>query len=277
MGQETPQIQQMINTELKKRRILPSEEKDILRWGYEEKGTFNTKEAYNIIIKDHLVKDPIWSKVWDPSLWPKISTFLWLLSHNKILTWDNLRKRNFHGPSICPNCRQDEETVNHLMHSYQLAQKLWENVSFCFQREGRVHKDIITTVRNWERIPFQSKILNFLWKLIPGFLMWAIWKERNDRIFKDHSVPLENIWKIICQNIEETISLKTWNQEDLPKSPQEQSIWANWNLNLKQEQIIRGTQPPKNQSPEKWLPLQCMCTSLTLMGPRRAIQAIQAS
>ena len=76
---------------------------DILRWGYEEKGTLTTKEAYNIILKECIVKDGLWSKVWDPPNWPKVSTFLWLLCQNKILTWDNLRKKNYHGPSRCPN------------------------------------------------------------------------------------------------------------------------------------------------------------------------------
>lgn len=137
------------------------------------------------------------------------------------------KKEELHGPSICPIYRQEEETIKHLMHSCQIARELWEKVSFRSQKEGRTHGDINATVRNWDHNPYQSKILNFLWKLIPGFLMWTIWKERNSRIFKDHSRPLENIWKIICQNIEETLSLKTWYQEDLPTTPQEQSIWAN--------------------------------------------------
>ena len=99
------QVQQTLDTELLKRQIQHSDERDILRWGYEEKGTFTTREAYNIIIKEHLVKGPLWSKVWDPTIWPKVSTFLWLLCQNKILTWDNLGKRNYHGPSLCPSCR----------------------------------------------------------------------------------------------------------------------------------------------------------------------------
>lgn len=129
-----------------KRKIQHSDEKDILRRGYEERGTFTMREAYNILIKTNIVKDPLWSKIWDPSIWPKISTFLWLLCHNKILTWDNLRKRNFHGPSIYPNCRQEEETIKHLMHSCQIARKLWEKVTFRCQKEGRTPGDIIATV-----------------------------------------------------------------------------------------------------------------------------------
>eukprot|EP00253_Pinus_taeda_P001854 PITA_01854 len=130
LRQGSLQLQLTRDSELMKRRIQLSNERDILRWGYEETGTFTTKEAYNIIIKEHMVKDPLWSKVRDPSNWPKISTFLWLLCHNKILTWDNLRKRNYHGPSIYPIYRQAEESVKHLMHSCHVAHKLWGKVSF---------------------------------------------------------------------------------------------------------------------------------------------------
>lgn len=100
------QDQQILDTELMKRKIQFYEEKDILRWGYEEKGTYSTREAYNILIKEHMVLDSLWSKIWDPSIWPKVSTFLWLLCHNKILTWDNLRKRNFYGPPSVPTVKR---------------------------------------------------------------------------------------------------------------------------------------------------------------------------
>eukprot|EP00253_Pinus_taeda_P018618 PITA_18618 len=144
----------------------------ILRHGTEQ-------EAYNIILKEHIMKDELWSKVWDPPNWPKVSTFLWLLCQNKTLTWDNLRKKIYHGPSRCPNCKQQEESIKHLMQSCCMARKLWEKVSFRCQKEGRVQGDITATVRQWNKKPYQSKLLNTLWRLIPGLLMWNIWKERN--------------------------------------------------------------------------------------------------
>eukprot|EP00253_Pinus_taeda_P002134 PITA_02134 len=179
LRQGTESAQQILGTELAKRRIQYSDEKDILRWGYEEKGTFTTREAYHIIVKEHTIKDPLWNKIWDPKIWLKFLTFLWLLCQNKILTWDNLRKRSFHGPSICPNCKQEEETTQHLMNYCPLAHKLWEKVSFRYQKDGWTHGDIVSIARNWARNPFKSKLLNSLWKLILGFLMWTIWKERN--------------------------------------------------------------------------------------------------
>jgi len=98
-------IQENLEVELSNRKICYFDKKDIIRWGYEARGTFTTHEAYNIIITNHTVKDPLWNKVWAPNIWPKVSTFLWLLCQNKILTWDNLRKRSFHVLSMCPNCK----------------------------------------------------------------------------------------------------------------------------------------------------------------------------
>lgn len=63
LRQGTLQVQQTLDSELMKRRIQLSNDRDILRLGYEETGTFTTKEAYNIIIKEQMVKDPLWSNV----------------------------------------------------------------------------------------------------------------------------------------------------------------------------------------------------------------------
>lgn len=83
-----------------KRNIQRSEEKDILRWGYGEKVIFTTKEAYNIIVKEHMVKDNLWSKVWDPTNWPKVSTFLWLLCHTKFSLGTISGKGTIMGPQF---------------------------------------------------------------------------------------------------------------------------------------------------------------------------------
>lgn len=205
--QGTQFIQDNLEIELSNRKICYSDKKDIIRWGYEARGTFTTKEAYNLIIRNQIVKDPLWNKVWTPIIWPKVSTFLWLLCQNKILTWDNLQKRSFHGPSMCPNCKQAKETTKHLINSGPLANRLWEKVSFRCQKDGRVKEDIPNTVRTWAINPYKSKLLNTLWKLIPGFLMWIVWKERSHRIFKDQSSPLEVLWNNMRQNLRETLML----------------------------------------------------------------------
>eukprot|EP00253_Pinus_taeda_P009912 PITA_09912 len=145
----------------------------------------------------------------------------------RILTWDNLRKRNFSGPSICPNCKQAEETTTHLLQTCHLGRKLWEKATFRCQRDNRVQGDLKATLRNWQQSPYHSRLLNSLWQLIPGLLMWNIWKERNRRLFKNQSQTLEHIWIILHRNIKESLSIHDWVAEDFATDHKEKSIWDN--------------------------------------------------
>eukprot|EP00253_Pinus_taeda_P020669 PITA_20669 len=247
-------VQRSLANELQKRRILKENDQDKLRWGYEEKGTYTTKEAYLITLKDHLTKDKLWEKIWNPPIWPKISTFLWLLSHNRVLTWDNLRKRKFEGPSICLNCKQEEETAVHLMQLCPFSRKIWEKVTFRCQKEGRELGHVNNTLRKWPQQPYQSNILNTLWQILPGIVMWNLWKERNRRIFKNQSMDEQQVWKIINQNIQETLSIKCWSQEDFPSNDKEQAIWHNWQINLQSPNSPTSNSSRQQDTPSIWSP-----------------------
>eukprot|EP00253_Pinus_taeda_P036591 PITA_36591 len=241
------EVQIALAAELNKRKIIKEDGPDSLRWGYAEKGTFTSTEAYHIIIKGKYIKDKIWERIWQPPIWPKISTFLWLLSHNRTLTWDNLRKRKFAGPSICLNCKTEEESTAHLMHLCPLSRRIWEKVSFRCQKNVRIQGDINNTLRSWPQQPYQCNILNSLWQIIPGTVMWNIWKERNWRVFKDQALDLEQVWTIIKQNLQETLSIKGWSHEDLPSNNQEQAIWNNWQFQITSLKSAQGTSVTKRK------------------------------
>jgi hypothetical protein len=84
-----------------RRKIPIREGPDILRWGHSTSGNFSVKEAYYLQGNYHNQEtDNIWNKIWNKALWPKVSTFLWLIIHNRILTWDNLRKGASLGPQF---------------------------------------------------------------------------------------------------------------------------------------------------------------------------------
>jgi len=84
------------------RKILNQQGNDILRWGHTSIGTLNIQEAYRLKAgHGSLPTEEVWRKIWETNSWPKINTFLWQTAHNNILTWDNLRKRGFIGPSWC--------------------------------------------------------------------------------------------------------------------------------------------------------------------------------
>eukprot|EP00253_Pinus_taeda_P034155 PITA_34155 len=113
-----------LEDELKKRSIRLENSEDILRWGYLPKGSYTTSESYNLIGNFSTKPDPLWGRIWSFKAWPKISHFLWMVGHRNILTWDKLRRRNFHGPSICHNCIKNEETLQHLLDTCPIANQI---------------------------------------------------------------------------------------------------------------------------------------------------------
>jgi len=163
-----------------------------LRWGYTPAGVFTIKEACTIQgNQQEPEKAPIWSKVWHPALWPKISIFLWLLAHNRALTWDNLRRRGFLGPSCCALCLQAEETKEHLFNACPYSQQVWDFGAQIMRKSSRNRSCINSTIENWDNISYNNPILNCIWTLLPGFTLWLIWKERNKRIFHSQSCTTE--------------------------------------------------------------------------------------
>jgi hypothetical protein len=75
---------------------------------------------------------------------------------------------------------------------------------------------IQSTISSWRDFFFIKPILNRIWHIFPGFLLWEIWEERNRRIFKDESKSWEIIGIKIKKDIFKTISKENWSPDDLP-------------------------------------------------------------
>jgi hypothetical protein len=147
--------------EMSKWKILKLEGKDILRWGHCPKGTFSTQEAYQLLTQITTpTTNELWRKIWNLQHWPKITLFLWLVSHSSILTWDTLSKRGFIGPSICLLCERAAETLNHLLNSCSYTAQLWDQVAIIMRTTDRQRESIIDTIAEWRDHAFQFPLLN---------------------------------------------------------------------------------------------------------------------
>jgi len=72
--------------------VVYDQECDALVWAYESKGVYSTQSLYAVVNFRgvHHVYIP---SVWKVTFPPRIQIFLWLLSHNKLMTKYNLLKR----------------------------------------------------------------------------------------------------------------------------------------------------------------------------------------
>jgi hypothetical protein len=105
-----------------------------------------------------------------------------------------------------------------------IAQIMW--------KMDRARGSITNTIEQWCQATFTNPVLNKIWQLIPRFVVWKIWKERNKRIFQSKHSSLQQVWSKIYANIQETVRAQTWSVEDLTCNPSECIILSNWHLNL---------------------------------------------
>jgi ribonuclease HI len=109
----------------------------------------------------------------------KLNIFIWLVVENKILTWENLQRRGFIGPSICILCKQSKESVFHLFVECPFRVHCLGKNLFIQNCLGMWNKNTFSECfKNW--ILMRSSL-----PTLPVFICWYIWSDRNHAIFED--------------------------------------------------------------------------------------------
>jgi hypothetical protein len=170
--------------------------KDDITWKLTESGHYSSKSAYELQFLGSTFStlyNSMW-KMWAP---PKIKFFTWLVFQNRVWTADRLEKRGWPNCGTCPLCDQCTESVDHLLVHCRFTLRLWDMAKETF--------DIpVSHVNNWANLAFPE-----WWIMISSgqnrkgmaslamLIIWEIWNERNDRIFKNKSSPTQVVFERI--------------------------------------------------------------------------------
>jgi hypothetical protein len=147
---------------------------DSLIWSYTADGKYSSSSIYKIISFRGVV--PLYiPSVWSLHVPPRIHTFLWLLSKDKLMTKDNLQKRNLNKPLDCVFCKE-HETINHIFFDCVVARNVWEKVSEFFGLPPI--SDYLSVARIW-----LANTKHAAQNTIYSAVLWSIWKIRNALVF----------------------------------------------------------------------------------------------
>ncbi|KAE8680777.1 hypothetical protein F3Y22_tig00111366pilonHSYRG00071 [Hibiscus syriacus] len=154
---------------------------DSLLWVGSEDGQFSVKACRNSfsVFIDESVQ---WEKVvWLGLVPPRVETFLWQLSHQKVAVRVELLRRGIDvgGIILCPLCNQGAESVQHLFVSCPVSWELWMKIIGYWDIQLTIPQDPPKLLSSWAVLRPKSVI----WKFIPGAVFWSIWKLRNEIIF----------------------------------------------------------------------------------------------
>eukprot|EP00253_Pinus_taeda_P022364 PITA_22364 len=236
--------------------------KDKRGWG-SLSGSYTVSEGYKrFTVVPHAPPNPAqWKFIWDfPSL-PKIDFFCWTAAHQSILTRDNLQRRGMEGPSRCPLCLSDAETVSHLLLLCPFAQEVWRGVLKLEPANFDLPDSIPSLFRSWaSSSPFnfnKKSLLKTCWMWIPKFTCWKLWLERNNRIFREEKCNtvrvISKIKALLGEALEANISSRNdvsltkdeeqWLKDLIPNLKERPtpsaSGHANWEIRLEESEFIK--------------------------------------
>ncbi|XP_054801608.1 uncharacterized protein LOC129305663 [Prosopis cineraria] len=154
----------------------------VVRWKHEKHGIFTVRSAYDSLIDSYDCPDQIWAKIWKLRVPQRCRSFLWLMSHDRILTNKSRFDRHLDIQPWCSCCPEEFEDTLHVMRQCPEAKEVWMKLLRPSQRRAFFTTDL----REWCKmnLKIQVTVNNFKWCDLFAVLCWAIWKRRNERVFE---------------------------------------------------------------------------------------------
>eukprot|EP00253_Pinus_taeda_P006485 PITA_06485 len=160
-------------------------------WGWGQTNVYTIAAGYRVLqaSRNNSQTLAFWKNVWESLALPKVNFFFWTLVHNKLLTGDNLEKRNIVGLHRCVLCSNNFETTQHLFLDCIFAKQVWGFILQDFQISVPSQNSISNLFASWslfypQRIPPKS-FWRKIWIVLPKYVCWQLWLARNQLIFKE--------------------------------------------------------------------------------------------
>ena len=125
----------------------------------------------------------LWKMVWQSKVPPWVAFFSWTAALGKILITNNLQRRYFVVLEWCYMCKRCGESVDHLLLHCPIAYEMWSVVFCLFGICWVIPQRVVDLLDSWS-CNFRRHHNIAIWRIVPHYLMWCIWQERNNRSFE---------------------------------------------------------------------------------------------
>ncbi|KAK9161295.1 hypothetical protein Syun_007636 [Stephania yunnanensis] len=173
-------------------------------WGWDPSKFFSVKSFfYGLCLENSLATFPVYNLIWKSVTSMKVRVFVWMAWLGKINTTDVLQRRLPHItllPSRCCLCFSHMESIDHLFLTCSFSCRLWEELSREIGIEWQNPQSLRTWMEQAAAISCDNK-RNLLFKAGLLALLWALWGERNQRIFKEIDNTWQEIWESTKRNV----------------------------------------------------------------------------
>ncbi|KAJ4765935.1 RNA-directed DNA polymerase (reverse transcriptase)-related family protein [Rhynchospora pubera] len=172
---------------------------DLAQWVWTTDRIFSVASTYKALSSAGKLKSPfMW--IWKLHVPPSLKLFLFLLSCDRVLTRQQLSKRGLHTQSGCDFCSStDLEDNLHLFFTCPFSASVRRRLQIMFQTPC-----LLSSVSTRQALLslFLTNNLSRLQSTVLATSLYAIWLERNNRVFRDSSRSVQNLvdWIIVEAN-----------------------------------------------------------------------------
>ena len=121
---------------------------------------------------------------------------MWLCLHNSVPIGDVLGSRGLNIDPMCNLCQRGNETIEHLLRSYEVAQRFWQDLKFPQCLRDSFKLPFVKWLETNCQKEIRSDIMGLQWKILFVMGIWHIWLHRNEVTFKSGRV--DNTSHMMC-------------------------------------------------------------------------------
>ncbi|XP_071733555.1 uncharacterized protein [Rutidosis leptorrhynchoides] len=188
-----------------------------------------------------------WSKlVWFSQNIPRHAFILWVAANKKLTTQDRLESWLVSNDKLYAFCNQVKDSHTHLFIECQYAKDVWDHfrnkadlddVIDIMYNGGIMWTDLFNMLANKK---CSKSIWSIIRRLVVAAIIYHIWQERNDRLFK---AGQRNV-NTLCKHIEEVVRLRLMGLKILKShlSVVAAGIWKFKVMDVNQKQNVSSNQ-----------------------------------
>ncbi|KAL9812070.1 putative ribonuclease H domain, reverse transcriptase zinc-binding domain-containing protein [Arabidopsis thaliana] len=194
--------------------VPPIPAQDSYVWSFTKDCCYTVKSGYWVAATKSTSEPPITpplsshpdiaDRLWKLNIVPKLKHFLWRTASRALGVADNLRRRNIIINPYRAHCCTEAETGNHIFFSCPHAEAVWRTT--CLD----------TTILCNSQTPLEDKLrylfrihddgnVHELHRYLPFWIMWRLWKSRNDLIFNKKLIPARETLELATTDTQEWI------------------------------------------------------------------------
>lgn len=176
--------------------VLIELQEDQITWLLTADGQYSARSAYALQTKGTNICRTA-GVTWKTKAPPKCRFFMWLLLQNRIWTAARLQLRGWPNDYFCQLCIRNLETAAHLFMECCVVRNIWERVAIWTGATCLAPANWIQTesLQDWI-LHMVSGLPTSTRKALKSLIMlviWEIWKERNNRVFRKSSRSVQQL------------------------------------------------------------------------------------